>query len=152
MATTTPANIVMADDDLDDCLLVEDALKETGVPVLFRSVENGEYLLAYLNHEGNYADTATSPRPDLILLDLNMPRKNGWEILKELKKSSSHKDIPVVVLTTSKEEKDIARCYELGANSFLTKSADFTEMVNNLRTLTQYWFRVVRLPLAEKKH
>jgi CheY-like chemotaxis protein len=113
-----------------------------------RCVENGEELMDYLHRRGAFADPARSPRPGLILLDLNMPRKDGREALAEIKSDPALRQIPVVVLTTSKAEEDIYRTYDLGVNSFITKPVTFDGLVNVMRTLGTYWFEIVELPAA----
>ena len=138
--------ILLVDDDPDDWLLVQDAVLECGWKGDLRRVENGEELLDYLRRRGRYAAPASSPRPGLILLDLNMPRKDGREALLELKTDPNLRRIPVVVLTTSKADTDIAKLYELGASSFISKPVHFEGLVNVLRTISQYWFQVVQLP------
>jgi CheY-like chemotaxis protein len=144
-----PNVILMAEDDADDRLLVRDALAECQWAADLHVVENGEELLDYLLHRGKYEDLATSPRPGLILLDLNMPRKDGREVLREIKLSPELRRIPVVVLTTSQADTDIEGIYELGANSFITKPVRFDGLVNVMRLLGQYWFKVVELPGAK---
>ncbi|MDZ7261448.1 MAG: response regulator, partial [candidate division KSB1 bacterium] len=113
--------ILMAEDDPEDRLLVKDAWEESRVLNELRFVEDGEELMDYLYRRGPYAEPARAPRPGLILLDLNMPRKDGREALKEIKADPELRRIPIVVLTTSKAEEDILRTYDLGANSFITK-------------------------------
>jgi CheY-like chemotaxis protein len=144
-----PNVILMAEDDADDRLLVRDALAECQWAADLHVVENGEELLDYLLHRGKYEDLASSPRPGLILLDLNMPRKDGREVLREIKLSPELRRIPVVVLTTSQADTDIEGIYELGANSFITKPVRFDGLVNVMRLLGQYWFKVVELPGAK---
>ena len=112
-------------------------------------VENGEELLDYLSRRGKYSQPGSAPRPGLILLDLNMPRKDGREVLRELKADSDLRRIPVVVLTTSQADTDIERMYELGANSFISKPVQFEALVNVMRSLGQYWFEVVELPVPK---
>ncbi|MFP5213306.1 MAG: response regulator [Acidobacteriota bacterium] len=143
-------NVVMADDDDDDCLLVRDAFAQSRQKVKFACVEDGERLLDYLYNRNGFEDLLGSPRPDLILLDLNMPKKGGIEALKQIKADDSLRSIPVVVLTTSKEQEDIARCYGFGANSFVTKPLTFKALVDALNVLGEYWFRTVELPGREK--
>jgi CheY-like chemotaxis protein len=138
--------ILMADDDRDDCLLVKDAFKESRLANDLRFVEDGEELMDYLYHRGKYADVKNSPRPGLILLDLNMPRKDGREALKEIKSDSDLKSIPIVVLTTSKQEEDILRSYDVGANSYITKPVTFKELVEVTKSLGKYWLEIVELP------
>jgi CheY-like chemotaxis protein len=113
-------------------------------------VADGEELMDYLHRRGRYADPASSPEPSLILLDLNMPRKDGREALMEIKSDARLKSIPVVILTTSKAEEDVRRLYELGANSFITKPATFQGLAEMLRTLSQYWFETVKLPTEQQ--
>jgi CheY-like chemotaxis protein len=141
--------ILLADDDEDDRMLAKDALQESRLANDLYTVEDGEELLDYLHRRGSYADPASSPRPGLILLDLNMPRKDGREALKEIKSDASLRQIPVVVMTTSKAEEDIYRTYDLGANSFITKPVMFESLVRVMKDLSTYWFEIVELP-AEK--
>ncbi len=142
--------ILMADDDPDDRLLVKDALAECGAqPSLtnaMRFVDDGEDLMDYLLRRGKYAEPSSCPRPDLILLDLNMPRKDGREALREIRAHADLRRIPVVVFTTSRADTDIGLIYDLGANSFVTKPVAFDSLVNTLRHLSRYWLEVVELP------
>ncbi len=138
--------ILMADDDPDDCMCMGDAFNQVGVSNRFVSLQDGKHLMDYLKRRGRYGDRLSSPRPDLILLDLNMPRKNGREALKEIKGHPGLRTIPIVVLTTSKDESDIALCYDLGASSFITKPASFSELIDVVKAISRYWFEVVRLP------
>jgi CheY-like chemotaxis protein len=137
--------ILIADDDPEDRMLAEDALKESRLANDIRFVEDGEELLEYLQARGRYAPPEHTPRPGIILLDLNMPRKDGREALKELKSDPELRRIPVVVLTTSKAEEDIYRTYDLGVNSFITKPVTFDALVQIMRTLGQYWFEIVEI-------
>jgi CheY-like chemotaxis protein len=146
--TTKPNIIVMAEDDADDRLLVKDALKECQWDADLRFVENGEELLDYLLRQGKFRQPEQSPRPGLILLDLNMPRKDGREVLREIRANAELRRIPVVVLTTSGADTDIERIYELGANSFISKPVQFEGLVGLMRVLSQYWFRTVELPVS----
>ena len=138
--------ILMAEDDSDDRLLVKDAMAECAWDGDLRFVENGEELLDYLARRGQYSQPGNAPRPGLILLDLNMPKKDGREALREIKADAELRRIPVVVLTTSKASPDVGRMYDLGANSFISKPIQFDALVNVLRTLGQYWFHTVELP------
>ena len=138
--------ILVADDDPEDCLLIQDALQESRLTNDVRCVGDGEELLAYLEQRGKYADPLVSPRPALILLDLNMPRKDGREALAEIKGDRRFRKIPVVILTTSKAEEDISRSYALGVNSYITKPATFESLVEIMQALREYWFEVVQLP------
>ena len=146
MPTTKSIVILMADDDADDRLLAKDALNECKITNALHFVENGEELLDYLRQTGKYASLANTPRPGLILLDLNMPRKDGREALQEIKADPKLRSIPVVVLTTSKAETDISRIYELGANSFITKPVSFDALIKVMGDLVHYWFELVELP------
>ncbi|MCI0747698.1 MAG: response regulator [Verrucomicrobia subdivision 3 bacterium] len=148
MSTATAKSIVilMADDDADDRLLAKDALDECKLPGELHFVENGEELLDYLHRRGKYETMTMSPRPGLILLDLNMPRKDGREALREIKSNPELRRIPVVVLTTSKADTDIAQIYDLGANSFISKPVTFDSLVKVMRVLGDYWCDIVELP------
>ena len=119
--------ILMADDDQDDCLLVEDVLRENRLVNDLRFVQDGEDLMDYLYHRRKYAEVQSSPRPGLILLDLNMPKKDGREALRDIKSDKELRSIPIVILTTSKQEEDIYRSYDLGANSYITKPVTFKD-------------------------
>ena len=138
--------ILLADDDPDDRMLTQDAFDESRLRNNLEMVEDGEELMDYLHHRGKYAGDAAKPKPNLILLDLNMPRKDGREALKEIKSSPELRAIPVVVLTTSKADEDIIRTYDLGVNSFITKPVTFEGLVEVLRILGKYWFEIVELP------
>ena len=146
MPSTKSMIILMADDDADDRLLAKDALHECKITNALHFVENGEELLDYLRQEGKYASLVDTPRPGLILLDLNMPRKDGREALQEIKADPKLRSIPVVVLTTSKADTDISRIYELGANSFITKPVSFDALIKVMSDLVHYWFELVELP------
>ncbi|PMB01307.1 two-component system response regulator [Fischerella thermalis CCMEE 5198] len=137
----------MADDDEDDCMLVREALAESRLTIDLRMVRDGEELMDYLYRHGRYADAHISPRPGLILLDLNMPKKDGREALREIKNDPELRTIPVVVLTTSKAEEDIYRTYNLGANSFIIKPVTFAALVEVMKTIGKYWFEIVELPI-----
>jgi CheY-like chemotaxis protein len=138
--------ILMADDDEDDRLMTREAFKEARLDNELRFVEDGEELLDYLRHRGKYSNPDDAPCPGLILLDLNMPRKDGREALEEIKADPNLKRIPIVVLTTSKAEEDIYRTYDLGVNSYITKPVSFEGLVEIVLSLTQYWFKIVKLP------
>lgn len=142
---TRPISLLIADDDPDDRLLAEEALVESRLANGMHFVEDGEQLLDFLNRRGMYADQ-NLPRPGLILLDLNMPRKDGREALQEIKADPNLRRIPVVVLTTSKAEEDILRTYDLGVNSFIVKPVTFEQLVEVMRALGRYWFEIVELP------
>lgn len=146
-----PIHVLVAEDDPDDRLLLKEAWQESRVTNALHFVENGEELMDYLYQRGAYIDPARFPRPGLILLDLNMPKKDGREALKEIKSDPRLRTIPVVVMTTSKAEEDVLRTYDLGVSSFITKPAKFFPLVEVLRTLGKYWFEIVELPHAPKK-
>jgi CheY-like chemotaxis protein len=141
-----PIVILLADDDEEDRMLAADAMRESRVANDLRFVEDGEELLDYLYKRGNYSGADAAPTPGLILLDLNMPRKDGREALREIKADPDLRRIPVVVLTTSKAEEDIYRTYDLGANSFITKPVSFEGLVNVMRDIGRYWIEIVELP------
>ncbi|MBK0402414.1 response regulator [Adhaeribacter sp. BT258] len=138
--------ILIADDDAEDRMLVKDALDEGRLKNDIHFVENGEELVDYLHNRGRFADKEKFPTPGLILLDLNMPKKDGREALKEIKNDPHLRLIPVVVLTTSKAEEDILRTYNMGVSSFITKPVTFTALVDVMKTLSKYWFEIVELP------
>ena len=146
MTLATKRTILMADDDADDRLLVRDALGETGRPYDLRFVRDGEELTDYLYRRGKYANGRDAPRPDLILLDLKMPKKDGREALAELKSDPLLRRIPVVALTTSTADDDIGYSYDHGVNSYVTKPATFRGLVEMMDTLGKYWFELVQLP------
>ena len=138
--------ILMADDDEEDRMMTKEAWEESRLANDLRFVEDGEELMQYLERQGKYADPAASPRPGLILLDLNMPKKDGREALQEIKAAEHLRQIPVVVLTTSEAEEDILRSYDVGANSYITKPVTFDGLVEIVRQLDDYWFEMVELP------
>ena len=143
---TRQITILMADDDPDDRLLAKSAFAASHLANDLRFVMDGQELLDYLKRRGKYADPATSPRPGLILLDLNMPRKDGREALSEIKDDPALQTIPIVVMTTSKAEEDIYRSYAVGASSFITKPVSFEGLIDVIKTLGHYWFEIVALP------
>lgn len=146
-----PITVLMADDDPEDRMLVEDAFQEARVANDLRFVEDGEELLDYLYRRGAYSEPGRAPRPGLILLDLNMPRKDGREALQEIRADLKLRSIPIVVLTTSKAEEDILRTYDLGVNSFITKPVTFEGLVALVKMLSRYWFEIVELPPSRKR-
>ena len=147
-----PLIILMADDDRDDCALIKEAFVENKLETDLRFVENGEDLLDYLRHRSRYAESNLSPRPCLILLDLNMPIKDGREALKEIKSDPDLRRIPIVVLSTSGEERDVLLSYDLGACSFITKPVMFAHLVELVKSLSVYWLEMVVLPPENKPH
>ncbi len=140
-----PITILMAEDDPDDRLLTREAIQESQLGNNLQIVEDGEQLLDYLYRRNRYAE-APAPRPGVILLDLNMPRMDGREALAVLKSDPSLRRIPVVVMTTSKAEKDITRTYDLGVSSFIVKPNTFDGLVNVMQAINRYWFEIVELP------
>ncbi|MCC9135125.1 response regulator [Pontibacter silvestris] len=138
--------ILIADDDEEDRMLVKEALEESQLTNGIQFVENGEELMDYLHNRNKFSDKEKYPTPGLILLDLNMPKKDGREALKEIKEDEHLRVIPVVVLTTSKAEEDILRTYDLGVSSFITKPVTFASLVDVMKTLSKYWFEIVELP------
>jgi CheY-like chemotaxis protein len=141
-----PIVILMADDDADDRILTRDALEESRVLNDLRFVEDGEDLMDYLKRRGKFANAESAPRPGLILLDLNMPKKDGREALQEIKADPELRRIPIVVMTTSQAEEDIFRSYDLGESSFITKPVTFDRLVELMKTMGQYWVEFVELP------
>jgi len=149
MKPTKEIEILIADDDAEDTMLIKDALKESRLKNGIQSVENGEELMLYLRNEGKYSDKNKYPTPGIVLLDLNMPKKDGREALKEIKADKNLRTIPIVVLTTSKAEEDILKTYNLGVSSFITKPVKFSTMVEVMKTLNKYWFEIVELPTRD---
>lgn len=141
-----PIRILVADDDADDRMMIKDAFEESrlGNPVDF--VEDGVQLMNYLRREGEYASLVEQAYPGFILLDLNMPRKDGRTALREIKASPILQRIPIVILTTSKAEEDIVRTYNLGVNSFICKPVTFDSLVEIVKTVGRYWIEIVALP------
>jgi CheY-like chemotaxis protein len=143
-----PLTILLADDDEEDRELARDALQDSRLANEMKFVVDGQDLLDYLRHEGRWTEES-SPRPGIILLDLNMPKMDGREALAEIKADEDLKRIPIVVLTTSKDEADVLSTYDLGVSSFITKPVTFGGLVDVMRTWTQYWFEIVELPNGE---
>jgi len=144
--SSRPVVILLADDDADDRDLTRMALDKNRLLNELHTVADGEELMDYLYHRGAYAPPARSPVPGIILLDLNMPRKDGREALAEIKADPVLRRIPVVVMTTSNAERDIFSTYDLGASSFITKPVTFAGLVEVIRVLGQYWFQIVSVP------
>lgn len=149
-APRQPITILMADDDPDDRLMTQEAFTECRLGNPLKFVADGEELMDYLQHRGDFSDERAAPRPGLILLDLNMPRKDGREALREIKADPALRGIPVVILTTSKAEEDVVRSYRDGVNSFITKPVTFTALIEVVQTLGKYWLQVVDLPGAQE--
>jgi CheY-like chemotaxis protein len=138
--------ILMADDDPDDRQMTREAFEEARLANDLRFVSDGVELMEYLQRRGDYNDPASSPRPGILLLDLNMPRKDGREALQEIKADPRLRTIRVIVMTTSKAEEDIVRSYDLSAASYITKPITFDALVEVVRTLGKYWLEIVELP------
>jgi CheY-like chemotaxis protein len=142
----TPITILLAEDDADDRKLTQEAFDDGRLMNDLRFVEDGEELLEYLKKQGRYAPPVEAPRPGLILLDLNMPRKDGRAVLAEIKNDPDLRTIPVVILTISKADEDVYRSYDLGVNSYIVKPVTFDALADTLQTLEKYWFEIVELP------
>lgn len=144
---TIAVTILVCDDDEDDRKLTEQALRDARVSNRVLFVEDGEQLLDYLYQRGDFSgETGNAPRPGLILLDLNMPKVDGRDALKMIKGDAALRDIPIVVLTTSRLDEDIVRSYQLGVNSFMTKPVTFSGLVEAMKILSRYWLEIVELP------
>jgi CheY-like chemotaxis protein len=141
-----PMQVLMADDDEDDRRAVAKAWSSSRAANPIAFVNDGEELMDYLHRRGQFSGLAAWTRPGLILLDLNMPKKDGREALKEIKADPELRQIPIVVLTTSKAEEDVYRTYDLGANSFITKPVTFTSLVELIQAIGRYWIEIVELP------
>jgi len=146
-----PAIILLAEDDLGDQELTKRALEEGKVENELYIVKDGEEALDYLFRRGRYMDPETSPLPDLFLLDLNMPKLDGRQVLEQIRSIHELRNIRVVVLTTSRQEEDITRSYDLGVHSYITKPVDLDQFFNVIRTLEEYWFQIVVLPPKDDK-
>lgn len=146
-----PVTILIADDDPDDRQLAREAFVESKLANDLRFVEDGVEVFEYLGRTGKFADPAASPWPSLLLLDLNMPRMDGREVLQRLKADPKYSLIRVIVMTTSKAEEDILRSYQLAAASYITKPVTFESLVQIVQTLGRYWFEIVELPDHEAK-
>ena len=138
--------ILMADDDPDDRQMTREAFEESCLTNDLRFVEDGEELIDYMYRRGKYTDPATSPRPSILLLDLNMPRKDGREALQEIKSDPQFRGVRVIVMTTSKAEEDILNSYDLSAASYITKPVTFDGLLDVVKALGRYWLEIVELP------
>jgi CheY-like chemotaxis protein len=137
--------ILIADDDMDDRLFMEQALRQCGYTQHIQFVEDGEYLMDYLRRREGF-DESNAPWPDLVILDLNMPRKNGFQVLREIKDDLGLRRLPVIVMTTSSADDDVVKTYNLGVNSFVTKPFNFNRLVEIVGSLKTYWIDTVKLP------
>jgi len=138
-----PVEILLVEDNEGDIGLVEEVFEEGRINNNLNITEDGEEAMEFLRKEGEFAN---SPRPDLILLDLNLPKKDGREVLEEIKEDENLRRIPVVVLTTSKAEKDILKSYDMHANSYITKPVDFDQFIKVIKSIEDFWLEVVKLP------
>lgn len=141
----TEMTILIADDDSDDRMFLEQAMRQNGYTQAIQFVEDGEQLMAYLRQEGRYNES-NAPWPNLLILDLNMPRKNGFQALREIKDDPQLRRLPVVVMTTSSADEDVVKTYNLGVNSFVTKPFNYNRLVEMTRALKAYWMDTVKLP------
>lgn len=146
MNTAPLVQILIADDDQDDCMMTREAFRECHIPNPLHFVHDGEELMNYLKRRPPYEDEARCPLPGLILLDLNMPRMDGREALLAIKSDSLLRSIPVVILSTSSADEDILRSYAIGVNSFITKPASFSGLLEVVKNLGHYWLEIVELP------
>jgi chemotaxis family two-component system response regulator Rcp1 len=142
-AASQPIEVLLVEDNPGDVRLTREALKEGKVHNNLSVVPDGVEALAFLRREGRYAD---APRPDVILLDLNLPRKDGREVLEDVKADPSLRAIPVVILTSSEAERDIARAYALHANCYITKPVDLDQFITVVKSIEDFWFTIVKLP------
>jgi CheY-like chemotaxis protein len=142
-----PVEILLVEDNEGDVGLVEEVFEDAKIRNVLHVAEDGEEAIQFLFKKNNFANVAT---PDIILLDLNLPQKNGIEVLEEIKNDDNLKRIPVVVLTTSKAEEDIVKSYNLHANSYITKPVDFDQFIKVIRAIEDFWLEVVRLPTSKK--
>jgi CheY-like chemotaxis protein len=142
-AAGTPIEVLLVEDDPGDIVLIQEAFEFNKVHNNLNIVHDGEQAIAFLRREGEYAEAT---RPDLVLLDLNLPRKDGREVLQEVKSDEDLRTIPIVVLTTSEAEEDVLRSYQLHANAFVTKPVDFDRFVSIVRQIDEFFVSVVRLP------
>lgn len=138
--------ILVADDNKEDYMLAKEAFKEVGISDLLLWVKNGEELMEYLLLKGKYKNSKDAPAPSVILLDLNMPKKDGRETLKEIKGHQTLRKIPVIIFTVSGAEEDINYCYKTGANSYVRKPINFNQLVDIFGTIKKYWLETVELP------
>ena len=143
MIIDKPVEILLVEDNEGDIGLIEEVFEEAKIRNTLHIAEDGEEAILFLRGEGKFSG---SPRPDIILLDLNLPKKDGREVLREIKEDNNLKNIPVVVLTTSRAEKDILRSYDLHANAYVTKPLDFDQLIKVVKSIENFWLEIVKLP------
>lgn len=146
MKEAKPGVVVVAEDDEDDRLMTEEAFRENGMETKIIFVQDGVELLDYLHRRGKFTDPSSSPRPALVLLDLNMPRMDGREALKQIKSDDQLRTIPINIFTTSKAQEDVVRSYGLGVNCFISKPVTFTGLVDAVRQISHFWFDLAEIP------
>jgi len=144
-----PAEILLVEDNLDDVEITLRAFRKVRVANTVHVVRDGQEALDFLSHEGDYSDRADAPQPDVILLDLNLPKVNGLEVLQKIKANDGLSTIPVIVLTVSERQEDVNKSYKLGANTFITKPVDFEKFVHAMEILGEYWMVIAKLPPKE---
>lgn len=146
------ANLIFlyAEDDSEDTMLMNEAMEEGEMEDKLKIVDDGEALMNYLQNKEEYQNPDQAPKPDVILLDLNLPKKDGREALKQIKKDPHLKHIPVIAITTSKSEEDIKKAYQLGANAFVTKPVSFQSLVETMKSMKRFWGEVSELPSTKK--
>jgi CheY-like chemotaxis protein len=149
MVTVAAYSVLMAEDDDNDVFFVQRAFKQAQIPNPLHRVKDGEEAIAYLRGDGQYSDRAQFPLPRFLLLDLKMPRKNGFEVIAWIRQQPGIKRLPIAVLTSSKEEPDINRAYDTGANTYLVKPVKFEELVETIKALDQFWFSLAKIPEIE---
>ena len=139
-------HVLLAEDDPDDRLLIRRAFHAVAPESTLTMVPDGEEVLDYLNRRGQYKEPETSPWPSLILLDLNMPRKDGHQVVREIKAVADFRSIPIVILSTSVSDQDIMLSYDLGVNAFISKPPSFSKLKKTVRSISDFWFEIVKLP------
>ena len=147
--TTQPFTILHVEDDPNDVLLVERAMKKSNAPAVLKAVSDGDKAVSYLKGEEAFGNREQHPLPDLVLLDLKMPRKSGLEVLTWIREQNHFKRLPVVIFTSSKHEQDINRAYDLGANSYLVKPVGFDSLLETLKQVYQYWASLNQRPARQ---
>ena len=140
------AKILLVEDSIADQRLIARAVRDTALEAELFTVDDGEQAMAYLQRRGRYQDPASSPRPDIVLLDINMPKKDGKQVLREIRDDDSLHNLPVIMLTTSNQERDIIDSYNLGVNAYITKPTELASFIDTVQTLELFWFKLAELP------